>query len=104
MICDISIFRRIYMETNAKMPEHGVNIISRRHMDISGVRDVESFDEEGASLLTTCGRLTLEGRGIKVSALDVERGIVKIEGQIDALFYSDVKEDSKRGLFGRMLG
>ena len=92
------------METNLGKPEHSINIISRRHMDISGVRDVESFDDEGATLITNCGRLTLEGRGIKVSALDVERGVVKIEGQIDALFYSDVKEDSKRGLFGRMLG
>jgi len=92
------------METNAVKPEHIINIISRRHMDISGVKDVESFDEEGASLVTASGRLTVEGKNIKVSALDVERGVVKIEGQIDALFYSDVKEEEKRGLFGRMRG
>lgn len=92
------------METNVTRPEHSINIISRRHMDISGVRDVESFDEEGASLITNCGRLSLEGKNIKVSALDVERGVVKIEGQIDALFYSDVREDSRRGLFGRKSG
>ena len=84
--------------------EHSVKLISRRHMDISGVREVESFDEEGASLITNCGRMTLEGRGIKVSALDVERGVVTIEGQIDALFYSDIKDDGKRRLFSRMLG
>lgn len=92
------------METNAAKPEHAINIISRKHMDISGVRDVESFDEEGATLITACGRLTLEGKNIKVSSLDVERGVVKIEGQIDALFYSDIREDSRRGIFGRKLG
>ena len=92
------------METNMGNQEHSVKLISRRHMDISGVREVESFDEEGASLITNCGRMTLEGRGIKVSALDVERGVVTIEGQIDALFYSDIKDDGKRRLFSRMLG
>ena len=92
------------METNMGNQEHSVKLISRRHMDISGVRDVESFDEEGASLITNCGRMTLEGRGIKVSALDVERGVVTIEGHIDALFYSDIKDDGKRRLFSRMLG
>ncbi len=91
------------METNAVKPEHAINLISRQHIDISGVRDVLSFDEDGASLVTECGRLTLEGKNIKVSALDVERGVVKIEGQIDALFYSDIKEETKRGLFGRKL-
>lgn len=92
------------METAMTKQEHSINLVSRRHMDISGVRDVESFDEEGASLLTLSGRLTLEGKGIKVSALDVERGVVKIEGQIDALYYSDVKDDGKRRFFSRRLG
>ena len=92
------------METGVSKQEHSINLISRRHMDICGVKDVESFDEEGASLLTACGRLTIEGKGVKVSALDVERGVVRIEGQIDALFYSDVSESGKRRLFGRMLG
>lgn len=92
------------METNVGRAEHAVNLTSRSHIDISGVRDVLSFDEEGASLVTNCGRLTVEGKNIKVSALDVERGVVKIAGQIDALFYSDEKADTKRGLFGRMIG
>ena len=83
---------------------HGLILQDRRRLTVSGVEDVESFDEEGASLVTASGRLTVEGKNIKVSALDVERGVVKIEGQIDALFYSDVKEEEKRGLFGRMRG
>ena len=87
------------MESSVNRPEHRINLVSRRHMDISGVSDVESFDDEGASIITHAGRLTLEGRGIKVSTLDVERGVVSIDGQIDALFYSDVKEESKGRLF-----
>ena len=92
------------METSVNKPEHRVTLVSRRHMDIGGVTDVESFDDAGASLTTHCGRMTIEGRGIKVSVLDVERGVVSIDGQIDAIFYSDIKEDSKRRLFSRMIG
>ena len=92
------------METSVNKPEHRITVVSRRHMDISGVTDVESFDDAGASLITHSGRLTLEGRGIKVSVLDVERGVVSIDGQLDAIFYSDIKEDTKRRLFSRMIG
>ena len=92
------------METNVGKNEHTVNLVSRHHMEINGVRDVESFDEDGASLVTHSGRLTVEGKNIKVRALDVERGVVKIEGQIDALFYSDIREERDRRLFGRILG
>ena len=92
------------METSVSKQEHSVNLISRRNMDICGVKDVENFDEEGATLVTLCGRLSVEGKNIKISVLDVERGVVKIEGQIDALFYSEIGENSKRSLFGKRIG
>ena len=85
-----------------KRAEHRVDMRSRRSMDIDGVRDVESFDEEGASLITNCGRLTLEGSGIKINVIDLERGVVNIEGRIDALFYSDAGESEKGSFFSKI--
>ncbi|MBO5683032.1 MAG: sporulation protein YabP [Clostridia bacterium] len=85
-----------------KKEEHKIDMRSRSSADISGVRDVESFDESGASLVTVSGRLTLEGAGIKINVLDLERGVVRIEGRIDALYYSDASEGEKKSFFGRV--
>ena len=85
-----------------KAVEHRVDMRARRGMDIQGVKDVESFDEEGASLITVCGRLTVEGENIKINVLDLERGIVSIGGRIDALYYSEAGEGEKKGFFSRM--
>ena len=81
---------------------HSVNINMRRSMDISGVREVDSFDELGVILKTCCGELTVEGKDIKISVLDTERGVVSLDGKIDALFYSDSEDGKKRGFFGKL--
>ena len=80
-----------------------INIQMRRHMEISGVQDVVSFDELGIILKTICGELTVEGKDIKVGVLDTDRGIVTIDGKIDSIFYGDLDEDKKRGFFGKLL-
>ena len=81
---------------------HGININMRKHMDISGVREVDSFDELGVILRTVCGDVTIEGKDIKVNVLDTERGVVSLEGKIDAVFYSDNDDGKKRGFFGKL--
>lgn len=80
---------------------HTCNIQSRAHADINGVREVLSFDENSVVLITGCGELTLEGSGIRVGALDTERGIVSVDGKISALYYSDDSLKRKRNIFGR---
>ena len=83
--------------------EHTVKLDSRKHMDICGVKDVENFDDEGATLITVCGKLSVEGKNIKISILDVERGVVTIEGNIDALFYSTSSDTQKKSFMGKLL-
>ena len=44
----------------------------------------------------------MEGKDIKISVLDTERGVVSLDGKIDALFYSDSEDGKKRGFFGKL--
>ena len=79
---------------------HGVIIQMRKEMKISGVTEVECFDETGAVLQTVCGELTVEGKDIRIGVLDVEGGQVSLSGRIDGIFYSS-EEEKKRRFFGK---
>lgn len=80
---------------------HTVQISMRKEMTVNGVTDVESFDETGALFQTTTGELTVEGRDLRVGVLDIERGLVTMTGQIDAVFYSDSEPSGKRRFFNK---
>ena len=91
------------MNSGNERQVHEINLNMRKHMDINGVREVVSFDELGVILRTVCGELTVEGKDIKVSTLDTDKGVVSLDGRIDALFYSESEDSKKRGLFGKLL-
>ena len=80
---------------------HDCILKGRKHADITGVKEVVSFDSSGVVLVTACGELTLEGNEIKVGTLDTDRGIVAVDGEICAVYYSDESKRGRRGLFGR---
>ena len=69
--------------------KHTLHIDARTRAMIEGVCEVESFDEQSVVLLTDCGEMTLEGEGLHVSTLDMARGVVAVDGRIDAVLYAD---------------
>ena len=81
---------------------HEFHVTMRKEMSISGVREVESFDENGVSLRTVGGDMTVEGREIKIGVLDMDRGLVTLSGRIDGVFYSAEENGEKRKLFGKL--
>ena len=82
--------------------KHAVALTARQQISISGVTDVESFDDTSVQLVTDCGDLTLEGEGLHVGTLDIASGIGEVEGHISGLYYHD-KTAVKKGLRGRLL-
>lgn len=65
----------------------GLVMEGRARAMVSGVTDVESFDEEAVVLHTHGGRLTLTGRDLHVSSLQLESGRLQVEGSIDSAAY-----------------
>ncbi|MBQ9086269.1 MAG: YabP/YqfC family sporulation protein [Clostridia bacterium] len=78
---------------------HQIQLFMRKEMTVNGVREVESFDENGAVLQTTAGEMTVEGEDIHVGVLDMDRGLVTLSGRIDAILYSDIHSEEKGGFF-----
>ncbi|MBE6798858.1 MAG: sporulation protein YabP [Ruminococcaceae bacterium] len=85
----------------ANQAQHGVIIENREKMTVSGVLDVDSFDEQTVVLLTEKGKMTVRGDGLKVLGFTVETGDLQLQGNIIALGYSTA--DRKNGFLGRML-
>jgi len=83
---------------------HSVLMENREKVTITGVQDVDSFDEATVVLVTDLGFITLHGEDLHINKLNLEEGQLIVEGEIIALQYSD--HDGIRskgtGLFGKL--
>lgn len=73
---------------------HNCILEDRRRLSVSGVKDVDSFDEVTIIARTEYGELTIKGEKLHITKLSLEIGELCIEGQINALTYADVIEKS----------
>ena len=89
------------MNGNAAKPTHEMRCSCRKDMQITGVKEVLSFDESCVILLSDCGEMSVEGSEMRITVLDTERGEVSLCGQVDAIYYRDTEMRERRSLFGR---
>ncbi|UOE94198.1 MULTISPECIES: sporulation protein YabP [Bacillaceae] len=83
--------------------EHDITLKGRKKLDITGVKQVESFDNEEFLLETEMGFLSIRGQNLHMKNLNVEQGLVSIEGRIYDLVYLDQSQGEKsKGLFGKL--
>src|SRR5690606_16228952 len=68
---------------------HELKMINRKKLDISGVINVESFDSEEFLLETENGYLAIRGQNLHMKNLNVENGLVAIEGLVMEMVYLD---------------
>lgn len=87
---------------NGEFP-HNLILEDRKKLSISGVTDVENFDENMISMVTADGILVVHGSELNVEKLNLENGELLIHGQIDAMEYED-RASARSGLLGRLFG
>lgn len=80
---------------------HSLVVEDRKRLFVSGVTDVESFDEETVALATELGELLIHGYDLHINRIDVESGDLSLEGEIVSLTYTDNQPQSN-GFFGRL--
>ncbi|MFC4303152.1 sporulation protein YabP [Cohnella boryungensis] len=91
------------MEHQKGAKHQEVRMLNRKSLDITGVSNVESFDNEEFLLETECGFLTVRGQHLHMKNLSLEQGLVSIEGAIHSLVYLDGGGGTKsKGLFGKL--
>lgn len=92
------------MEQGKGVKHQEVRMLNRKALDISGVNNVESFDNEEFLLDTECGFLTVRGQNLHMKNLNLEQKLVSIEGYIHSLVYLDGSQagSKSKGLFGKL--
>ncbi len=85
-----------------------LELVDRQLMRLSGVNNVDVFDEEKIVLQTELGKLEIKGQHLNVTNLDVETGSLQVDGVIDSFAYVEEKKKRSRntkkptGLFSRL--
>lgn len=73
---------------------HNCILEDRKRLSVSGVNNVESFDEETIIAATDYGDLTIKGQKMHITKLSLEVGELAIEGEIFSLSYSETVQKS----------
>ncbi len=81
---------------------HSAILENRERLVLSGVTAVESFDDRTVILYTQLGELVIVGRGLHMQQISIESGEVTVDGEVQALRYSDRDRNAPAGLFGRL--
>ena len=88
-------------ETN---PYHNVVMKDRKSLDLTGVKQIDSFDSNEFLLETSQGCMLVQGKDLTLGKLDTERGEVSIHGLIDRLEYIvNKKGPGKESFLGKLL-
>lgn len=116
-LCDLCYFftgSRIYFkkavlkalyERGIKMSDekrkHSITMDERRRARLTGVADVLSFDENCIVADTQDGAVVLRGRDLHVSNLNLENGVLDVDGEFTGFSYEE-SVSGKQSFFGRI--
>lgn len=76
-------------KNTAGIGPHKFLVQGRKSAELTGVKEVVSFDAKEVVLNTTMGALVIRGNELFVKRLTVEKGEVDLEGQVDSFIYAD---------------
>ena len=81
---------------------HKLTLEGRSRLSVSGVRDVESFDENTVVMDTSRGVLVVQGENLHLQNLSLDGGLVIVDGTVGAMVYEE--ERRRGGVFSRLFG
>lgn len=86
----------------AQEKQHQVKLDNRRQLVITGVTNVGNYDEGEITLETVLGFLIIRGEDLNISVLNLEDGVLHVNGHVNQLVYSQGGKKGK-GLIQKLL-
>ena len=82
---------------------HHLELLGREKLTVSGVEDVERFDETGIVMSTSAGILVIAGEDLHIGKLSLDGGELHVDGRIDSIAYEEGGRE-QGGFFRRLFG
>ncbi len=86
------------------MDEKKSNIMieNREKINLTGVVDIHSFDDELVLVETNLGIITVKGINLKINKLNLDSNELSVEGKVNSLSYSENVEQKKSNMIGKL--
>ena len=89
-------------EKNLSKLPNNIIMEDRKKLSVSGVTDIDSFDEQTVIAVTQLGELTIRGWDLHITRLSLEQGELMVDGEISSLTYTDTRPKAQ-GFFSKVL-
>ena len=92
------------MEDKKKVSAQNLIMENRERLSVTGVVDVDSFNDESIILETDLGTLIVKGQDLHINKLNLDNAELIVEGDIESCSYSDKEYGKSKGLnfFGNL--
>ena len=82
---------------------HQLQLLGREQLSVSGVEDVDRFDDTCIVMTTADGTLIVTGEELHIGKLSLDGGELHVDGRIASLSYEDAPAD-RGDLWSRLFG
>ena len=82
---------------------HRLELVGQERLTVSGVEDVERFDENGIVMSTSAGVLVVTGEDLHIGKLSLDGGELHVDGRIDSVAYEEGGRE-QGGFLRRLFG
>ena len=69
--------------------QHSINLDNRENLSITGVTDVDEFNEQEILVICQSDELTIKGELLHIEELSIDTGNLIVSGIINSLSYSE---------------
>lgn len=77
------------MNVNNNQSSQEIILKNRKALTITGVNKMHSLDPNTFDIETSLGRLKVEGSNLEMLSLDIQKGVLVIEGEVAKINYMD---------------
>lgn len=88
-------------ENRVRVRNQNIMLEDRSKMTVTGVEQVENFNDNTITLITIKGGLLIKGTNLNISKLNIDDGSVKIEGMINSVNYIS-KDGAPKNIMGKL--
>ena len=80
---------------------HNLILKERKSLNISGVLDVDSFDDNAVVAYTDLGELTIKGSNLHINKINLDSGDLELDGEVYSMEYAEDRP-AERGFFSKL--